>query len=300
MAVSTDEMWCAQLGQQGGEPVQASAATGVERWLLVEVHGRWGAKPPADSGFDAAHEKRLRQALKRCPGLRLQLIRRPGQDPEAPQVWVCDRKGAVAIDWASFCRADVETLTRLFEQPTEAASLSAPWYLVCTHGTRDRCCAKYGQTLYAQLEAMPRLRGRVWQTSHLGGHRFAPTLVTLPSGLCYGRVQSDDVEALVAATEAGRVGQAAILRGPCHEDRAGQHAWCAAAEHWPGFAWRELEVNPGAQAGPGEPPSVQCTLPARGHSMRVELRTGQPLEVLKSCGDGKRKAVAPTIARVVD
>ena len=50
--------------------------------------------------------------------------------------------------------------------------------LVCTHGARDACCGKFGYGFYVEMRGLAAVRGdgvRVWRTSHLGGHRFAPT-----------------------------------------------------------------------------------------------------------------------------
>lgn len=54
--------------------------------------------------------------------------------------------------------------------------------LVCCHGRRDVCCGSNGTRLAAELEQMPDREFRVWRTSHLGGHRFAPTALVLPEG----------------------------------------------------------------------------------------------------------------------
>ena len=43
----------------------------------------------------------------------------------------------------------------------------------------------------------------VWETTHVGGHRFAPNLVIFPHGLYYGPV---DAEGAIAAIEAHRNG----------------------------------------------------------------------------------------------
>jgi hypothetical protein len=58
---------------------------------------------------------------------------------------------------------------------------------VCTHGKHDRCCALYGRPLYDALadELEPEW---VWQSTHVGGDRFAGNLVCLPHGLYYGRL----------------------------------------------------------------------------------------------------------------
>ncbi|PIG94157.1 sucrase ferredoxin [Gloeocapsopsis sp. IPPAS B-1203] len=64
--------------------------------------------------------------------------------------------------------------------------------LVCTHGSHDRCCGKYGYPFYRQAAAIVHDLGlanvRVWQSSHFGGHRFAPTILDFPDGRCYGRL----------------------------------------------------------------------------------------------------------------
>ena len=70
--------------------------------------------------------------------------------------------------------------------------------LVCTHGSNDVCCGKFGYPVYEELRrryAGPDLR--VWRASHLGGHRFAPTLIDLPGGHCWGHLEPWAVENLI-------------------------------------------------------------------------------------------------------
>jgi len=65
--------------------------------------------------------------------------------------------------------------------------------LVCTHGTHDKCCGKYGKPFYQEAckitASFPNVR--VWQSSHFGGHRFAPTAIDFPSGRYYGFLNRD-------------------------------------------------------------------------------------------------------------
>ena len=64
--------------------------------------------------------------------------------------------------------------------------------LVCTHGTRDSCCGKRGAQLAVELAAPGRVAGHnLWRTSHLGGHRFAPTFLVLPEGSVWGYADAD-------------------------------------------------------------------------------------------------------------
>ncbi len=69
--------------------------------------------------------------------------------------------------------------------------------LVCTHGTHDGCCATFGYPVYCLLrhEHAPATDGqlRVWRVSHFGGHRFAPTLIDLPEGRYWGRLDAEAV-----------------------------------------------------------------------------------------------------------
>jgi hypothetical protein len=79
-----------------------------------------------------------------------------------------------------------------------------PLLVVCTHGKRDPCCALHGRPLYDALRRETRAR-HVWQSTHVGGDRFAGNVVVLPHGLYYGRVTPEDVDDLVVALGDGRV-----------------------------------------------------------------------------------------------
>jgi hypothetical protein len=87
---------------------------------------------------------------------------------------------------------------------TTARPLDHPLLVVCTHGKRDRCCAKYGRPLYDELreEADP---AWIWQSTHVGGDRFAGNLVCLPEGLYFGRVDRPHVWGLLDEYLAGRI-----------------------------------------------------------------------------------------------
>ena len=72
--------------------------------------------------------------------------------------------------------------------------------LVCTHGSRDACCARFGYQVYRRLRdeyASPDSL-RVWRTSHTGGHRFAPTLIDLPEGRYWAWVGDESVDHLMS------------------------------------------------------------------------------------------------------
>lgn len=66
----------------------------------------------------------------------------------------------------------------------------------------------------------------VWETTHVGGHRFAANVVTLPDGSYHGGITAADVDRLAAAVAAGRV-IPARLRG-----RSGLSAAAQAADYY--------------------------------------------------------------------
>lgn len=76
---------------------------------------------------------------------------------------------------------------------------SPPEVLVCGHGKRDACCGRWGTLLHVELaERWPDVR--VWRCSHTGGHRFAPTAITLPEGRAWAYADADLLDGVVRRT----------------------------------------------------------------------------------------------------
>jgi (2Fe-2S) ferredoxin len=179
------------------------------RLLLVEQPLPWGSEGLRSSRFDRETALAL-EARGRDEGVRVQAVRRPGGSPEGlPRRWmlVDTRDGVSSIRWGEFTE-DGELLELSFD--TAGVEDPDPIYLVCSHGRHDPCCGQRGRPVVAALAAgRP---DRVWQASHLGGCRFAPTVLVLPLGLMYGRVPPSAAADLIASTEAGRLAEG-MLRG---------------------------------------------------------------------------------------
>ncbi|MEM7064216.1 MAG: sucrase ferredoxin [Cyanobacteria bacterium P01_B01_bin.77] len=65
--------------------------------------------------------------------------------------------------------------------------------MVCTHASHNECCGIYGYPFYQDAIATIQKLGlsqqvQPWQISHIGGHRFAPTLIDFPQGRYYGNL----------------------------------------------------------------------------------------------------------------
>ena len=72
--------------------------------------------------------------------------------------------------------------------------------LVCTHTQVDLACGRYGTPVYRHLRqtyGQPEQSLRVWQSTHFGGHQFAPTLIDLPTGQLWGHLEMDVLPQLI-------------------------------------------------------------------------------------------------------
>ena len=179
-------------------------------FLLLEQPGGWGRQALTSSRLDPAVGRAVSDRAI-AQGLRVLLIRRPGRH-RAPRrrAWavVTSRPGREVAWWGEF-DADDE-LRHLPLDGSAGRPSHAPFFLVCTHGRHDTCCAVEGRPVAA---ALARLRpGAVWECSHVGGDRFAANVVAMPHGLYYGRVEPARAQELVEAHERGEV-LADLVRG---------------------------------------------------------------------------------------
>ena len=96
----------------------------------------------------------------------------------------------------------------------ERSQSSKPLLVVCTNGKRDQCCAIEGNSLVKSIRSTLRsgLQSQLWEGTHLGGHRFAPTALYLPGNLTLGRLSSP---AAIGLLEHGEI-SSNFIRGRTH------------------------------------------------------------------------------------
>jgi Sucrase/ferredoxin-like len=197
-----DDARCSVQALLRGDSGMATAPP-ARRWLLVEQPGPWGRDALLESRFDRRVASRL-AARARELDVRVQLIRRAGgRLSDSGMRWaVADTTPGTETVWWSTRTSDSELLQLPWDGSVGTPS-QLPTYLVCTHGAHDVCCAVRGRPL-ARALATPEAPADVWETSHLGGDRFAANVVVLPWGFVYGQVPEDG-GGLVAAHAAGEV-----------------------------------------------------------------------------------------------
>jgi hypothetical protein len=270
--------YCAELARSEGEPM-AGTADVVDVWIMLEYAAAWRAKATTDNALAAPTKAWLKELSEDIAGRamkpRLQFIRRPEIDRNGGvtlmlgaadglrRVEVPDYDALSALTFDAIAALPLETVTQ---------------YFVCTNGQRDVCCARLGLPTYAALRE--RVGERVWQTTHVGGHRFAPNVLTLPQAVLYGRVQASDVREFVDTVERGCLAV----------------QWLRGRTRYPG----DVQAAEAALAARGFDVSgtmTRQTLDDGGYrvafgSHAVAVRPGAVRQVLTSCGE-ERKPVTP-------
>lgn len=205
---------CSDQSLEAGEPLVGTAPV-ARTWIVVENRGTWGRDAIVDSDLPEAVREMLLGA-KRL-GVGALLARHPDRTERSGaaglHVWVA-RSAAGGVQLRHEVLPDLEPLASWDPAELAAGVLPAlgrkspePLLLVCAHAKRDLCCATRGRELIGHL--LGGLEGqdreRVWECSHIGGHRFAPVTLSLPSGTVHGRLSLVQGREVLERQDAGRV-----------------------------------------------------------------------------------------------
>lgn len=172
--------------------------------------------------FSAAQAQRARILLMRRPG------RRTHEGSGRWAVLRHDTTGAYRQQWGTWSRdEDLAEIAAALEVPGELGH--PPVILVCTHGRHDVCCSVRGRPVGRALgERWPEL---VWECAHVGGDRFAATVVVAPDGVYYGNLDEESAADVVEGHLADRI-DADHLRGYTDLPAPHQAAIAGALEHF--------------------------------------------------------------------
>jgi hypothetical protein len=258
---------CSIASAEDDEQLAGTAPTEM-RYLLIEDPGPWAAKAVEGSALP----DEVKTHLASLTDTRVQLIRRHGGSDISTgrRIFTVEygggppRVGTGTID-------DVRELL----EPLDTAPYDGLLWLVCTNGRRDVCCAEFGRPVARALAQ--RWPEETWETTHLGGHRFAGTFLALPSGITIGR--ADPASAVADAAEIAAGGHPwRTSRGRAGFPPEAQVAEIAALA----AGGSEVHWHPPVTEG-----QVNLTVDGRSASYAVARTPGPDRK--QSCGDGPAK-----------
>lgn len=206
---------CSAEARRLGEAL-AGTAPHHRRWLLIEHDGPWSKHAVETPPIAGRIAEALRAAVSGHEA-RMVLVRRQGQEAHdgheerARSWWAIDTQAGTSVQgiWRhdDDLRVAAQSLGTQLDQEGEPAD---PMLLVCTHANRDSCCGVKGRPVCAALGK--KWPDEVWECTHIGGHRFAGTVLSLPDGACYGNLDLGNAARVIEAHRSGLV-MAAHLRG---------------------------------------------------------------------------------------
>lgn len=205
MAREPGRLGCA-VESQAREELILGTASRVRRWLLVEQPGAWGREALTESHVPPAVADPLRRAAE-AHRTRVLLVRRSFQPEPGGERCAFLVRSDRHVAWAErIALAGPEALLDLdlgalaADEPPGLGAPAGPLHLVCTNGRHDPCCADLGRPVVRSL----RDEGiDVWESSHVGGDRFAANVVCLPTGVYFGRVPPGSAAAIIRDHDAG-------------------------------------------------------------------------------------------------
>lgn len=264
------------------EPLRGTTDT-VDAWLCLEYRPPWRAKAIADNDLAEPIRRWLTAAVAAFAdaGLkaRPQFIRQPEREEEDTRLLVCLHGRTFRFAGRGYDFLKNLALDGMASLEAAGEELGEPQYLVCTNGQRDLCCARFGLPVYTALNE--RVGERAWQVTHLGGHRFAPNVLTFPDACLYGRVFSETVDEFVGTVESGRVDFPRLRGRSCYPPVVQAAEACLARQDL-----RLLHVE-----GDAADATVQFAIDGERVAVRVG-REAHPQAVIKSCGEGREEVYA--------
>jgi hypothetical protein len=186
--------FCSAQSRAVSEKTFGTASIG-QVWILLEYPFAWGPHALEDSNLPLPVKNHLKRALKSITHAKLLFIKQERARLKHRSLFIIRCRESNSFI-QKFTLDDYNQLTEIDfaavasgQQSSEKTLTSDPLFLVCTHGRRDKCCAKFGYPIYKSLRE--EREEAVWQSSHVGGDRFAANLLCFPHGLFYAHVTEE-------------------------------------------------------------------------------------------------------------
>lgn len=186
--------FCAVESVQAGDPLAGTATHALSNLLISWPRPKWSRSLRIARDMDDELAERVNRLAAK--GRRVNLIDQRGRPASSHRLFLLPEGRCFDV-----ARTDLNAFLDDLEAGKDLAgwagtAITAPLVLCCTHGRKDKCCAKFGYTAYQSLAsavAEHALPFEVWESSHLGGCRLAASMMVFPAMRKYGRVAPEQV-----------------------------------------------------------------------------------------------------------
>lgn len=205
--------FCSDYSRQAGEDIIGSA-TNEQTYILVECPPPWTSEA-FNSRWVPENLQILIKEVKRnkLPIKFLLIANNLSHKVDSTSLLIYQRKEGLSNGYRKqeFQLANIEQVAAVVKKwlrggfsDYDAQTSVTRDILICTHGSHDRCCARYGNPFYFNATSIVSNleldNVRIWKSSHFGGHRFAPTAIDFPEGRYYGALDQESFKSILSRT----------------------------------------------------------------------------------------------------
>jgi len=206
----SDLNYCSVLSRNSAEPLAGTAPFARHFVFITWPKKYWQYEAlEAKGGFPQGLKKWMKEQSEVNGKISIRLVSRAGLGQDKVEIYIYPEKYCYSNVLPSQIPAVLESY---FRDGITAAFSPAPiegeQIFICTHGRHDKCCAKFGQELADKMRyhvSRQKTAVEVWDSSHLGGHRFAATMIDFPAGRAYGHLSADELPNYLASRKAAQV-----------------------------------------------------------------------------------------------
>lgn len=197
--------FCAVDSAAVGDPLAGTALHPQRNLLISWPRAKWVRNLRKARDMPPDVEEMLDELAD--AGRRVNLIHRRGQASHRHHIILLPECRTYTVEREALPRFLATLLRNGPLDAWQTGVLSGSLMLCCTHGRKDKCCARFGYQAYKAItEAANRhnLPFDVWESTHLGGCRLAAGAMLFPQRRKYGRIGEEDALPLLRAEAEGR------------------------------------------------------------------------------------------------
>ncbi|AEQ52356.1 sucrase ferredoxin [Pelagibacterium halotolerans] len=197
-----NHVFCRDLCLERGEPHEGTGNAPHRALLLAWPRGKWRTPRWESADMSEALAASIHNAAKK--GLHVALVDRVGESAGLPQLMAQPEQVCADFESEAALIAAIDDYAdgKVFSGTSDPRIT----IIVCTDSRRDACCARYGFSTYKALAAVADpAKFHIVQATHIGGCRFAASLVVMPYRQRYGRMTAGQAAAFIEALSRGQI-----------------------------------------------------------------------------------------------